>query len=188
MFIELQVQYMKIPSSNLGRTCCVQKLFLTFRKFFVHCSPHVLQKEELLTKIYLYSGHLEVCKLIMENITDKNPANTVTERNMDEGETPFHFAAKKGHLAVCQLFLDNLSDKNPASKISGLTPLHHAAESGHLEVCKVIMENVVDKNPMAPNWLYPTPLSRAQDKGKKEVCQLFYDIMNNGKCFYGSSA
>ena len=31
LFIELQVQYMKIPSSNLGRTCCVQKLFLTFR-------------------------------------------------------------------------------------------------------------------------------------------------------------
>ena len=27
LFIELQVQYMKIPSSNLGRTCCVQILF-----------------------------------------------------------------------------------------------------------------------------------------------------------------
>ena len=27
LFIELKVQYMKIPSSNLGRTCCVQKLF-----------------------------------------------------------------------------------------------------------------------------------------------------------------
>ena len=27
LFIELQVQYIKIPSSNLGRTCCVQKLF-----------------------------------------------------------------------------------------------------------------------------------------------------------------
>ena len=27
---------MKIPSSNLGRTCCVQKLFLTFRTILVH--------------------------------------------------------------------------------------------------------------------------------------------------------
>ena len=36
LFIELQVQYVKIPSSNLGRTCCVQKLFLTFRTIFVH--------------------------------------------------------------------------------------------------------------------------------------------------------
>ena len=36
LFIELQVQYMKIPSSNLGRTCCVQNLFPTFRTTFVH--------------------------------------------------------------------------------------------------------------------------------------------------------
>ena len=36
LFIEFKVQYMKIPSSNLGRTCCVQKLFPTFRTFFVH--------------------------------------------------------------------------------------------------------------------------------------------------------
>ena len=35
LFIELQVQYMKIPSSNLGKTCCVQKLFLKFRTIFV---------------------------------------------------------------------------------------------------------------------------------------------------------
>ena len=36
LFIELQVQYMKIPCSNLGRTCCVQILFLIFRTIFVH--------------------------------------------------------------------------------------------------------------------------------------------------------
>ena len=34
VFIELQVQCMKIPSSNLGRTCCAQKFFLTFRTIF----------------------------------------------------------------------------------------------------------------------------------------------------------
>ena len=36
LFIELQVPYMKSSSSNLRRTCCVQKLFLTFRTIFVH--------------------------------------------------------------------------------------------------------------------------------------------------------
>ena len=36
MTIERWVQYMKIPSSNLERTCFVQKLFLTFRTIFVH--------------------------------------------------------------------------------------------------------------------------------------------------------
>ena len=60
LFIELQVQYMKIPSSNLRRTCCVQKLFLTFRTYTT-CSPHVLQKEELLTKIYLYQNSWKTC-------------------------------------------------------------------------------------------------------------------------------
>ena len=34
--IELQVQCMKIPSSNLGRTCCLQKWFLKFRTIFEH--------------------------------------------------------------------------------------------------------------------------------------------------------
>jgi hypothetical protein len=36
LLIKLQVQFMKIPCSNLGRTCCVKKLFLTFRAIFVH--------------------------------------------------------------------------------------------------------------------------------------------------------
>ena len=36
----IQVQCMKIPSSNLGRTCRVQKLFLTFRTIF--STQHVL--------------------------------------------------------------------------------------------------------------------------------------------------
>ena len=31
LFIELQVQYMKIPSSEHGRICCLQELFLSFR-------------------------------------------------------------------------------------------------------------------------------------------------------------
>ena len=33
LFIELQVQY---NTSNLGRACCVQKLFPTFGTIFVH--------------------------------------------------------------------------------------------------------------------------------------------------------
>ena len=55
LFIELQVQYVKILSSNLGRTCCVQNCFWHSEQFlYSTCSPYVLKKEELLTKIYLY--------------------------------------------------------------------------------------------------------------------------------------
>ena len=65
LFIELQVQYMKIPSSNLGRTCCVQKLFLTFRTFFVHnmFSPMFCKKrtsdKDLSVKVILHSFTLD---------------------------------------------------------------------------------------------------------------------------------
>ena len=111
------------------------------------------------------NGHLEVCKLIMDNITDKNPANV-------EGEKPFHFAAKKGQLAVCQFMLENLSDNNPRNQWA-ITPLHYAAQYGHVEVCKLIMENLVDKNPSS--YHDHTPLSLATANKKSEVCQLFYE-------------
>ena len=49
---------MKIPSSNLGRTCCIQKFIWHSEQFlYTTCSPHALQKEELLTKIYLYLAY-----------------------------------------------------------------------------------------------------------------------------------
>ena len=35
LFIELQVQYMKIPSSNLGTTCCVQKMFCRYSELTI---------------------------------------------------------------------------------------------------------------------------------------------------------
>ena len=41
LFIELQVQYMKIPSSNLGRTCCVStEIVSDIQNNF--CTQHVL--------------------------------------------------------------------------------------------------------------------------------------------------
>ena len=55
--IELQVQCMKIPSSEHGEKCCVQKLFLTFRtisvqNMFSHCSAKILASDKDLA-VYL---------------------------------------------------------------------------------------------------------------------------------------
>ena len=36
LFIELQVQYMKIPSSHLGRTCGIKKKSQTVLTFLAH--------------------------------------------------------------------------------------------------------------------------------------------------------
>ena len=51
----------KLQAHNIGSTCCVQKLFLTFRTI----SPHVLQKYELLTKIYLYLSLTSIVKCFL---------------------------------------------------------------------------------------------------------------------------
>ena len=71
LFIGLQLQYMKIPSSNLGKTCCVQKLFLTFRTIFVRnmFSPWSVKRRAsdkdlpVRSNVYLNSNHycLEQC-------------------------------------------------------------------------------------------------------------------------------
>ena len=60
-------------------------------------------------------GHLQVCKLIIENIEDKNPKNNL-------GDTPLHLAAKSGHFEVCKLIIENTEDINSKNDFFGLTP------------------------------------------------------------------
>ena len=64
-------------------------------------------------------GHLEVCKLIIEFIENKNSQNKWNG-------TPLHEAAGYGHLQVCKLIIENIEDKNPKNNL-GDTPLHLAA-------------------------------------------------------------
>ena len=115
------------------------------------------------------NGHVKICQLIMEHLSNKNPANFHTIGDF----TPFHEAAKNGHLGVCQLMIDNLSDKNPATKSARVTPLHLAAQFGDVALCKLIMENLVDKNPRCSSGT--TPLIRATLHLKFEVCEIFHE-------------
>ena len=54
LFIELRVQYIKIPSSeHVENMLCIQIVFcFDIQNNF--CTQHFLQKEKLLIKIYLY--------------------------------------------------------------------------------------------------------------------------------------
>ena len=61
------------------------------------------------------AGHLDVCRLIMDNEQEKNPAD-------NRGWTPLHEAAKRGQHKVCHLIMANVQDKNPANDF-GATPL-----------------------------------------------------------------
>ena len=66
LFIGLQIQYMKFPSSerdeNMLRTCCLHKLFLMSKQkqktiyvsnMFLRCSQHVLIRELLCTELVI---------------------------------------------------------------------------------------------------------------------------------------
>merc|ERR1712038_135966 len=81
------------------------------------------------------NGHLEICKLIMDTIDDKNPA--IRTRRKD-GWTPLHEAAENGHLEVWRLIIDNTENKNPIcnreGNSEGVTPMQLAATNGHWDV------------------------------------------------------
>ena len=76
-------------------------------------------------------GHLEICKIILDNTVDKNPKD-----NSDW--TPLHRAAGNGHVEVCKLILENITNKNPPA-LNGRTPLHVAAGEGNFEVINTVI-------------------------------------------------
>ena len=111
-------------------------------------------------------GHLEVCKLIIDQMDDKNP-------KMGEfQDTPLHDAAMNGHLSICKLILDNIHDKSPRN-YCGKAPIHYAAQYGHFKVCILLLNNIesnIDGN--QSDTIGITPLHLAAGWGRLEVCKL----------------
>ena len=94
------------------------------------------------------NGNLSVCKLIIENVLDKNPTACLYPElreqkitNTQDQWTPLHLAANYGHFSVCEFIIDNVSEKNPKDQ-QKWTPLHSAAQNGHLTVCELILSNI----------------------------------------------
>ena len=77
-------------------------------------------------------GELNICKLIIHKIRDKNLFN-------DKGETPLHIFAKLDCLELWKLLIGNINEKNPNDKI-GQTPLHLAATRGNVSICEYIID------------------------------------------------
>ena len=71
---------------------------------------------------------LEVYKMIIHKIKDKNPSNS-------PGYTPLHFAARHGHFAIAELIVNNIEDLNPRNH-RGQTPFDCAI--GHKDIQKLI--------------------------------------------------
>ena len=94
-------------------------------------------------------GQVEICKLFLEILADKNPAGTL------DGCTPLHQAAHTGHLEVCKLILESIQDINPVANDGVTTPLHCAARKGHLEILRLFLDNGADKSSIG-NGLTPS--------------------------------
>ena len=73
-------------------------------------------------------GHIEVYKIYMEKVVDKNP--------LSGGLTPLHLAATCGHLEMCRLILENVNDKHPVTD-HGRTPMDFA--KNHPEILKLFI-------------------------------------------------
>ena len=89
------------------------------------------------------SGHLDICKLILENpsVKDKNPKclkswDRESGRNF-KGQTPLHLAAKGRHLEICKVIMNFTKNKSP-KRTDGKTPgqLAHKHCSGYYDNMK----------------------------------------------------
>ena len=117
------------------------------------------------------NGHVEVCRLILENIEEKNP-------NDNYGRTPLHLVAKfgrRGSVDVCRLLLENVRDKSPRDN-DGDTPLHKAARNGNFELCRLLVKNVDEKSPKNNDG--ETPLDLAK-KSNSTSCHFLFNILSS---------
>jgi hypothetical protein len=79
------------------------------------------------------SGHLEICRLVVQSVVNKNP-------QCHFGNTPLHEAARGGHLEVCRLLMKCVPDIDPVNG-RGETPLHESVRSGNIQLYKLLWGN-----------------------------------------------
>ena len=86
------------------------------------------------------SGNLDILKLFLESIKDKNPVISIINGG-DEGSVLI-VAAFFGHLNIIVYYKDVLqfSDINPKNN-NGQTPLYYAVSRGHLNVTEYYIKN-----------------------------------------------
>ena len=70
----------------------------------------------------------------------------LTNPKKNDGETPFHAAARNGHFEICVYIMGKIKNKNPGDD-EGFTPHHSAAHNGHLNISEHIMARIENQNP-----------------------------------------
>ena len=118
------------------------------------------------------NGHFSVCKLIMDNVSEKNPPN-------NQKCTPLHVSAASGNQSIFQMIIKNIpGDKNPEDGC-GYTPLHISAAYGHFEICTLILsyDVIVNRKYNSPQ----TPYHLAAANGNVAILQLLMEKKIHGQ-------
>jgi hypothetical protein len=115
---------------------------------FVHnMFSHFLQKEELLTKIYLY-------RMSNDNLEDRQVQLISKEDPRSNSITPLHVAAGTGKPSLWRTLNLNfvagpmVIEKGNSVRLtdSGNSTLHYADISGNFDACQLIMGEIEDEN------------------------------------------
>ena len=82
---------------------------------------------------YKVKNHAKFKTMIMQYIAELDGSKLENKNpTMNDGWTPYHFAAERGHLEIVKFLASFIENKNPAIN-DGWTPLHSAARHGRLE-------------------------------------------------------
>ena len=132
------------------------------------------------------NGHFNICKTLLENMSNKNPRGKGVLFEIQKGCTPLHLAAGRGHFKIFILIENELEEKNP-KKDDNVTPLHNAAFGGHLKIVKYVMTGLYNKHPQDINGF--TPLHYAANNGQLHVVEfIMYGLENkNPRNIYGDT-
>ena len=133
------------------------------------------------------NGHLNVCKALIENMSNKNPKAKGILKKKWKGQTPLydvtplHGAAAFGHLDIVKFIMTRIEDKHPQES-RGNVPLHYAAYFGHFHVVEFIMNGLENKNPR--NIIGTTPFLTAAFMGHIKVVECIMAVVEdkNPRC------
>ena len=121
------------------------EIFNKLKKLITHlCRAIKIEQVETSLHDAAAEGHLEICKLICENISSLDSRSDCGCLNCGLNcpccnfeRTPLHEAAINGHLEIYKIIAERVKEINPKDR-NGKTPLRLAEEKFHHEICRLI--------------------------------------------------
>lgn len=111
-------------------------------------------------------GHMDIVELLISKGAEVDAKSKIQS-------TPLYWASYHGRREVVKLLLDKGANVNAliqAQKATDWTALHQACRNGHIDVAELLIAHGANVN--AKTGEGKTPLSLAEDEGRKEVVKM----------------